>query len=199
MNNNQRDWKEFALLAIDLQRDFWSDEIAKASPNYPGNISQLFKLCRSDGIEIIHLRASYNPDQSDWMPMYKLRGSIPCVQGTGGEEVLPFAIEKSGEKVFMKKTYDGFINTGLLEYLNQKEKRFVLCAGLVTSICVFLTTASAAQNNFLTAIIEDCCADKTDKHLTTLNNFDFIFYRTKVNKIQNDYSKWSESIKAVFG
>jgi len=198
MNNNQRDWKEFALLAIDLQLDFWSDEIAKASPKFPDNISQLFNLCRDERIEIIHLRASYNQDKSDWMPRYKLRGSVPCVQGTGGEEVLPFALEESGEKVFIKKTYDGFINTGLMEYLNQNGKRFVLCAGLVTSICVFLTTASAAQNNFLTAIIDDCCADKTDKHLTTLNNFDFIFYRTNVNNIQNDYSKWSASIKSIF-
>jgi nicotinamidase-related amidase len=37
-----------------------------------------------------------------------------------------------------------------LQYLRQKRKRFVLTAGLVTSVCVFLTTASAAQNGFLT-------------------------------------------------
>ena len=198
MNNSQLDWSQFILLAVDLQRDFWPDTLEKAYPNFANNITQLFELCRAEGIEIVHLRASFQPDKSDWMPIYKLKGKIPCVKGTSGEDTLPFAHENLGERVFIKKTYDGFNNTNLLTYLNKRNKRFILCAGLVTSICVFLTAASAMQNNFLTAIIDDCSADIPERHIQTLTMYDFLFKRTKVNLIIEEYSGWSESIKSLY-
>ena len=197
MNNNQIDWSQYILLAIDLQRDFWSDNLAIAYPNFANNITKLFELCRAEGIEIVHLRACFQPDKSDWMSVYKLKGKIPCVNGTNGVETLPFAYENFGESVFIKKTYDGFINTKLLTYLNNRNKRFILCAGLVTSVCVFLTAASAMQNNFLTAIIEDCSADIPEKHNRTLNMYDFIFKRTKVNLIIEEFAGWSACIKSL--
>lgn len=192
-----RDWAPFALLAIDLQRDFWSEQVAEHFPGFPTSVAQLLALCRSEGIEVIHLRASFRPDMSDWMVRYKLRGRIPCVQGTDGIEILPFALERPGEVVFLKQSFDGFHNPELPAYLRRKGRQFLLTAGLVTSVCVFLTTASAAQNGFLTAVVEDCCADNPQAHERTLDRYQFIFDRVTVDRILDQHCEWLAALSKL--
>jgi nicotinamidase-related amidase len=188
--NSKRNWEQFALLLIDAQRDFWSGRLAPSFPDFPANIDRLLSICRSEGVEIVHLRASFKPDMSDWMLRYRLRGYIPCVEGTGGVETLPFAVEKPGEVVIVKQTFDGFHSPKLLPYLNRRGKRFLLTAGLITSVCVFLTTASAAQLGFLTGVVEDCCADEPTIHDQTLERYQFIFDRTTTDAMCADHFKW---------
>jgi nicotinamidase-related amidase len=193
----KRNWEDFALLLIDVQHDFWSGQLAASFPDFPTNVERLLALSRREGLEIIHLRASFKPDMSDWMVRYRLRGRIPCIEGTEGVETLPFAIEKSEEIVFEKQTFDGFHNPNLLPYLREKGKRFLLTAGLVTSVCVFLTTASAAQLGFLVAVVEDCCADEPLIHEHTLERYQFIFDRTTTDSIYRDQSKWLAALDKV--
>jgi nicotinamidase-related amidase len=193
--STKRNWEQFALLLIDVQRDFWPEQLAASFPEFPANVERLLSLCRSEGLEIIHLRGSYKPDMSDWMPRFRLLGSIRCVEGTEGAETLPFATEKPGEIVIVKQTFDGFLNPNLLPYLREQGKRFLLTAGLVTSYCVFLTTASAAQLGFLVAVVEDCCADEPFIHKTTLERYPSIFELTTRDVICRDYSKWVAALR----
>lgn len=197
MKTTPRDWAQFALLLIDVQRDFWPEEVASSFPEFPTKVAQLLELCRAENIEVIHLRASFKPDMSDWMPTYKLRGSIPCVEGTPGVETLPFALEKPAETVIIKQTFDGFHNPELLPYLRQNGKRFVLTAGLLTSVCVLLTTASAVQHGFLTAVVEDCCADAPDAHQQALDRYEFIFERMMVDRIPDHYHGWAAKLERL--
>ncbi len=197
MTKVQRDWRRFVLLLIDVQKDFWTEPLAQSFPYFPTNIARLLSLCRAEDIQIVHLRASFKPDMSDWMPRYKLRGTIPCVEGTDGVETLPFALDRPGETVIIKQTFDGFQNPELLRHLHQEGKRFVLTAGLLTSVCVFLTATSAAQNGFLTAVVEDCCADEPHLHQQTLETYEFIFDRAKVDLITERYADWLADLKAL--
>jgi nicotinamidase-related amidase len=197
MAKAQHDWGQFVLLLIDVQQDFWPERMAESFPAFPANIARLLTLCRSEGLEIVHLRASFKPDMSDWMPTYKLRGRIPCVQGTTGVETLPFALNRPGEKIIVKQTFDGFHNAELLRYLRQNGKRFVLTAGLVTSVCVFLTTASATQKGFLAAIIEDCCADRPQAHEQTLETYQFMFQRTTLGLIPERHPEWLAALEQL--
>lgn len=197
MSKDQRDWRQFALLLIDVQQDFWTETLAKSFPNFPENISNLLGFCRAENIEVIHIRVSYKPDMSDWMAKYKLLGRTPCVQGTPGIETLPFALDKPGEVVMIKQTFDGFQNPQLLQHLRKNGKRFVLTAGLITSTCVLFTTVSAAQNGFLTAVIDDCCADEPHAHTHTLDEYNFIFDQTSVNFIPDRYSEWQTALNKL--
>jgi len=197
MTSIQHDWGQFALLLIDVQQDFWEKETVESFPHFPNNAARLLDLCRSEGIEVVHLRASFKPDMSDWMVRYRLRGSIPCVEGTPGVETLPFALEEPGEAVFVKQTFDGFVNTGLLEYLRRQGKRFLLTAGLVTSTCVLFTTVSGAQNGFLTAVVEDCCGDEPVAHQETLDRYRFIFDRTTVETIPDRHGEWLAELEKL--
>lgn len=196
MTNLQRNWEQFALLLIDMQYDFWPNEIAEHFPKFPDRVKKLLKFCRAEGIDVIHLRASFQPDMSDWMVKYKLRGRIPCIAGTPGIETLPFALEVSGETVIIKHTFDGFLTADLLPLLRQRDKRFLLTAGLVTSTCVFLTTTTAAQSGFLTAIVEDCSADFPAVHQHTLDHYPFVFDRTTVKAIPEQYVEWTAALES---
>ena len=193
----QRDWRQFALLLIDMQRDFWPDKLAQSFPIFPSRITQLLELCRREGIQVVHLRVSFRSDKSDWMVRYKFRGHIPCVQGTPGVETLPFALEAPGEVVIVKHSFDGFHNPQLLAYLQSKGKRFLLAAGLVTSTCVLFTAVSAAQHGFLAAVVEDCCADEPTLHQQTLDRYQFIFERTTVERIPDCFPEWQAAMEAL--
>jgi nicotinamidase-related amidase len=197
MANTHRDWEHFALLLIDVQRDFWSQKVAEAFPHFPSNVARLLALCRGEGIEVVHLRAHFRPDRSDWMPRYKLLRRIPCVEETPGIETLPFAVEQPGETVIIKHTFDAFFSPQLLPYLRQRGRRFVLAAGLVTSVCVFLSVASAMQTGLLTAVVEDCCADQPEAHTQTLDRYQFIFDRTTVEHIPKHYSQWTAALQQL--
>ena len=185
----------FALLLIDVQRDFWSDKLAKLYPDFSENVSNLLSLCRDNGIDVIHLRAEFKEDMSDWMPRYRIRKRIPCVERTEGSEVLPFANELSGEKIFTKQTFDGFHNPSLISYLQDQKKRFVLIAGLVTSTCVLFTASSATQLGFLSAVISDCCADEPTIHNTVLERYQFIFDPIRSTEILDYVPKWNETMR----
>jgi nicotinamidase-related amidase len=190
-------WKQFALILIDLQHDFWPEKLAQCFPDFPAKITQLLDFCRTEGLEVIHLRTRFRADRSDWMPRYRLRGRIPCIQGTTGAETLPFALDRPGETILVKQAFDGFHNPELLQYLQRKGKRFILTAGLVTSTCVLFTTVSAAQKGFLTAVVEDCCADEPSAHEQTLDRYRFIFDRTAVNLIPDHYHEWVAALEEL--
>ena len=193
----ERDWSQFVLLLIDLQGDFWSEAVAQYFPDFSAHVARLLHFCRAEGLEIVHLRGEFKQDMSDWMVKYKLRGRIPCVRGTAGIEVLPFALHEPGEAVIVKRTFDGFHSPELLQYLRQNGKRFVLTPGLVTSVCVLFTTVSAAQSGFLAAVVEDCCADHPERHEQTLETYQFIFGRTRVDLLPEHYLEWSADLRKL--
>ena len=190
MSSGSRNWESFALLLIDVQKDFWTEEMSQEFADYKENVSHLLAVCRQEGIDIVHLRARFQQDESDWMVKYKTLGRIPCIEGTPGVEVFPFAQDEPGEFVIYKQSFDGFHKPALPAYLEKNRKRFLLVAGLVTSVCVLLTAATAAQRGYLVAIVEDCCADKPDAHEHTLQRYPFIFDRSPVDQLFANHEKW---------
>ena len=189
------DWRPFALLLIDAQQDFWPEDVAARFPAFPANVARLLAFCRAVGIEVVHLRSRFRPDGADWMVGARLRGRIPCVAGTPGAEPLPFAREAPGEAVVIKQTYDGFLTPALPAHLRRRGTRFLLTAGLVTSVCVLLTTAAAAQRGLLTAVVEDCCADRPEAHTQTLDRYGgWLFDRTTVEGLRARRAGWCAAL-----
>lgn len=189
-----RDWSHFALLLVDVQRSFWPSRGKPDFPGFPANVARLLALCRTERLEIIHVRSRFEPDGSDWMLMYRLRRipvrHHPCVAGQEGEEPVSFAASEPGELVVFKQTFDAFHTPSLLPYLRENNKRVILVAGLLTSVCVLFTAVSAAQLGFLAAVVEDGCADQRDKHERTLDEYQFIFERTTTDAIPAQHAKW---------
>lgn len=195
MSSQSRNWDAFALVLIDVQKDFWKERMSREFAEYERKVTQLLHLCRHEGIDIVHLRARFQSDESDWMVRYKSLGRIPCIEGTPGVEVFPFAAEKTGEFVIYKQSFDGFQKPALQAYLEKNDKRYLLIAGLVTSVCVLLTAATAAQRGFLVGIVDDCCADSPEAHEQTLQGYPFIFDRVSVDQIVACHDTWMADIR----
>ena len=192
-----RNWEQFALLLIDVQEDFWSEESEAAFPHFRDNVTRLLALCREEGIEVIHIRARFAADKSDWMPVYRLGRRMPCIDGSAGVELLDEALEKPGEMVLEKQAFDAFLMGELEPHLQRFNRRFLLTAGLVTSICVFLSTVSAMQRGFLTAIIEDCCADEPGAHDHTLERYKFMFEKIRVAELVEQHARWQDMLNQL--
>lgn len=197
MSPDDNDTGAFALLIIDVQKDFWREPMSMTLPAYEHNVAALLDLCRRQGIDVIHLRALFRRDQSDWMVKYRLLGRIPCIAGSAGAEVLPCAAALPQEKIISKQSYDGFFNNELARHLQENGKRYLLVAGLVTSVCVLLTAASAAQRGFLVSLVEDCCADSAEAHGHTLEAYPFVFGRTGLARILADLPAWRADIEKI--
>jgi nicotinamidase-related amidase len=194
----EQNWQNFALLLVDVQQDFWTEQLETAFPNFRQNTVELLTFCRQAGIEVIHLREVFSPDKTDWLPRYLLRGRSPCVRGTRGAEVLDFAVEQAGETVIEKQTQNGFHNLELLPYLRSKDKRYLLVAGLVTSVCVVFTATSAAQMGFLAAIVSDCCADYAEAHALALRRYQgFLLDVTTFRELPDKQQEWAEQLRRL--
>ena len=190
-----RNWQQFALLLIDVQQDFWNPELEQAFPDFQSNIARLLRFCRQEKLEVVHLREVFNPDGSDWLPRYRLRKRAVCVRGTPGADVLSVAAAQSGEMVMEKQTQD---HPPLLDYLRSTGKRFILTAGLVTSVCVLLTAASASQLGFLVTVISDCCADYPEAHAIALRRYQgFMLELACLDELPQRWGEWVTQIERL--
>jgi nicotinamidase-related amidase/SAM-dependent methyltransferase len=198
MNEADREWSRFALVVIDLQHDFWPAPLAAQFPDLPANLERLLARCRAEGVEVVHVRSSFRTDSTDWMVAARLRGFAPCVEGTPGAKPLPFAREAPGETVVVKQTYDAFQSGELAAHLRAGGKRFVLTAGLLTSVCVLFSTASAAQQGFLAAVVEDCCAAGREAHEQALRRYSgLLFDRTTVDALAEHHRAWIANLELL--
>ena len=192
-----RDWSPYALLLIDVQEDFWLPDMEEKFPRFKDNVARLLDICRAEGLDILHVRARFKPDGSDWMARYKLLGSLPCIQGTPGERVMPCARELPGEAVLLKQSYDSFCNPDVNAWLRRNGKRYVLVAGLVTAVCVLLTGASAAQRGYLVAIVEDCCADQAGAHDMVMERYTNVMERVTADGIVARHGTWQSQLRRL--
>jgi ureidoacrylate peracid hydrolase len=187
-------WADYALLLVDVQRDFYPKDVSREHPRLPERVAGLLVTCRTRGVEVVHVQARFAADGSDWMRRYLLRGRIPCVDGTPGAEVLDCARPDKGERVLVKHTFDGFLETHLHAHLRASGRRFVLVAGLVTSTCVLFTASTATQLGYLVAVFEDCCGDRAGIHEQVLDSYPFVFSRTASDRLDVDRPSWDAAL-----
>lgn len=185
------------MMLVDVQGDFWKDEMSQDRDAFEKSVRALLGTCRDDGIDVVHVRASFKSDKSDWMLRYALGDSIPCIEGTPGAEILASAEPVAGEPVLDKQTYDAFSNPRLEDWLTANDKQFLLVAGLVTSVCILLTAATAAQRGYLVAVVEDCCADEPAAHEHTLQRYPFMFDRVTSGEIIGRHRDWLDLLERV--
>lgn len=190
-------WDEYVLILVDVQQDFWPEEVAEDAPRFLGGLESLLRNCRELGIDVVHVHARFQPDQSDWIARYRLRGRIPCVAGTPGAEPLPVAVPEPGEQVVVKQSFDAFLGTGLDDLLRGKGKRFLLVAGLVTSTCVLLTAATATQLGYLVTLVEDACGDVQLFHERVLRMYSYMFGTTRSDRLNQDRPEWDDQLQRL--
>jgi nicotinamidase-related amidase len=194
---SSREWSRYAVVLVDLQHDFWPPDVAATAPALPERVTQLLEFARAHRLLVVHVRARFQPDGSDWMARYRLRGRIPCIDGTSGAETLPFATELPGEPVVIKHSFDGFLNTDLHALLTRRGIRGLLVAGLVTSTCVLFTASTATQLGYLVTVLSDCCADDEVAHSATLAAYPYIFGTALSTELAEHRTQWDTALEIM--
>ena len=190
-------WSRYAVVLVDFQQDFWPDEVESTAPDLPARVTELLAYARSHDLAVVHLRARFRADGSDWMARYRLRGRIPCIDGTRGVDTLPFAMEQPDEPVIIKHSFDGFLNTELHDVLTARGIKGLVIAGLVTSTCVLFTASTATQLGYHVSVLTDCCADYAAAHAATLAAYPFIFDTVASTNIAERRHQWDTELATM--
>src|SRR5262249_44791672 len=148
----------------------------------------LLATARKQKLGIIHVQSVFKPDRSDWMLFYRPegRGQIPCIAGSSGVAIEPFAAPEADEPVITTQTFDSFLNTDLESLLRSRVVKALLLAGLDTSVCVLFTATSAYQRRFVPLVLNDACADEPEKHDTTLRTYNGLCFKLLTTKQVED-------------
>jgi len=154
--------EEAALLVVDVQRVFCSEEGAHFLPAFlacVAPLAQLIAAWRAAGRPIVFTRHGHtqSPEQSVHGRFHRslLRSDDPQAA------LAPPACPAPGEWVLEKDTYDAFFGTGLADALRARGCSQILAAGVLTHLCVESTVRSAFVHGFEPFVAMDACASST--------------------------------------
>jgi nicotinamidase-related amidase len=165
MENVNRDSvpPESALLLIDLQRDFLSDD-----GRMPVARNQVAQLIDAANAAVARFRASGQPivaignefRRSDLI-MNLLRRNA-CLAGSVGA-MWDTRVPISNAQYFPKWATDAFCNPALEPWLRERHVKTLIVTGLMASACVTATAKSALHRGFAVRLIEDAIACSSDR------------------------------------
>ena len=105
-----------ALLCVDLQACYYQAPITELFPNLEEVVAKVLDHCRNNKLEVVHVRQEDRRSLSPWLDWWEQLH--PEQAGDLGVPLpLDCAAHQRGEQVFIKNTFDGFLKTGLHEYL----------------------------------------------------------------------------------
>lgn len=122
------------LLVVDTQKAITNSKLYKFDL-FKSHVIELIELARNNNIEIIFVR------HDDGIG-YEL------TRGNDGFEIYDEFQPVNGEVIFDKKVNSAFKDTGLLEYLRQKEENTIIIAGLQTDYCIDATIKAGFEYGF---------------------------------------------------
>lgn len=169
-----------ALLVIDMQRDFVTDDGVFASLSggdlsaYPPVIKRIAAFAataRRHNVPVIHTRNVVLPNYASDSPAqirFTLRISHErgddqaplryTIAGTPGAEFIPELAPQPGDRVVVKHRSSGFCGTDLDMLLRGDGIETIIITGCTTEGCVESTARDAAFNDYYVVIAEDCVA-----------------------------------------
>jgi len=170
------DPSRFALIVIDMQRDFVEPggfgaalgnnvELLKA---IVPNLRTLITGFRSLNIPVIHTREGHVSDLSDCPPAKLTRGKGSMrigdpgpmgrilVRGETGHDIIPELAPIDGEVVIDKPGKGSFYATPLEGILKSKGITHLAITGVTTEVCVQTTMREANDRGYECILIEDC-------------------------------------------
>ncbi len=159
-----------AILVIDMVKDYLDPRrnlkitlYARAIVNPLKNLTSTF---RKNGWPVIFATDSFKVDDF----IFSAGMEPESLSGTEGAQLIDELERKPGDLWLPKPRFSAFFQTGLAEYL--KERQITICAvtGIATPVCLLTTALDGICYNFRSVIVSDCSAAASEKiHKETLN------------------------------
>lgn len=162
-----------ALIIIDIQ-DFY----------FPGGTLPLFEPERAAQ----NAQALLNHFREEKKTIIHVKHNV-----SSGDEIHELVKPFEGEKVISKDKANAFIDTDLLNYLQDNKIKNVVLCGMQTHMCLEAATRAASDYGFNCIVIEDACATRDlsfdgitvkakDVHYVTLSSLNKTYATIKTTK-----------------
>jgi len=141
-----------ALLIVDMINEFVSGRFG--SPRACRVVARVVKLrekARAGNVPIFYVRDAHMPAD----PELRVWGRH-AMKGTQASEIVEALLPLQDEKVFDKRQYSGFHNTGLDAELRGEDVRRIFLAGISADICVQHNAADAFYRGYRISVVSDC-------------------------------------------
>lgn len=137
------------LLVIDTQILITNDALYNFD-KFVENVENLIQTARKNNVEVIYVRHDDGENSE-------------LTKGKNGFEIYDKFSPCNQEKIFDKKVNSAFKESGLLEYLINKNEREIIIAGLQTDYCIDATIKCGFEHGF--KMIVPAYANTTVKNL----------------------------------
>jgi len=122
------------LLVVDTQKAITKEELYNFE-QFENRVKALIQIARDNNIEVIYVRHDDGPGNE-------------LTKGKDGFEIYEGFRPLENEKIFDKRVNSAFKDTGLLEYLKQKEEAEIVIVGLQTDYCIDATIKAGFEHGF---------------------------------------------------
>jgi nicotinamidase-related amidase len=152
-----------AIVTLDLQQG-----VVAAYAKEPGFISRaaaVLAAARRQRVPVIHVKVAFRPGVPEASPrnafLSAVKASIPHQRffSDASGALHPGLGVESGDLVVTKSRVSAFAGTDLEILLRATDKRHIALLGIATSGAVLATALQAADLDYRTFVIGDCCAD----------------------------------------
>ena len=122
------------LLVIDTQKLITNENLYNFDL-FVSNVEKIIDTARKNNIEVIYVRHDDGPKEE-------------LTKGTEGFEIYEKFQPKGQEKIFDKHVNSAFKESGLLQYLKDKEEKDIIVVGLQTDYCIDATIKTGYEHGF---------------------------------------------------
>ena len=147
------------LLVVDTQKAIINEKLYE-SDLFEKRVSELINKARSNGIEVIFVRHD---------------DGIVCELSKGNEgfEIYEDFKPENNELIFDKTVNSSFKNTGLLEYLKEKNEDTVIVVGLQTDYCMDATIKCGFEHGFHMIVPAHANTTIDNKYMTGEQTYEY--------------------------
>ena len=159
-----------ALLIIDMVKDYFDPrrnlKITPFARAIVDPIKRLASAFRDNGWPVVFSTDAYKEDDF----IFTGRMEPESLAGTKGAEVIDELERREGDLWLPKPRFSAFFQTGLENYLRERNVTLCAVAGVATPFCVLTTAIDAICHDFKGVILADCSAAISEKiHKNTLD------------------------------
>lgn len=143
--------REAALVVVDMTRPFVDAGRPLASPNAAAvlpRVAALVDAFRSRALAVLWLVQGHHAVGHDRAGILAEWWPTPILEGTADVEMADGLRAAPGEKVIVKRRYDGFLGTDLELTLRTLGVSSVVVCGVLTNVCPFVTAMGAFMRGF---------------------------------------------------
>jgi len=189
--------KNTAVIVVDMENDFVSKGgmFDRAGADISGAqkaiapTAKVLAAARATGMKIIYLRMAYQPDLSDLGAPDSVnrtrhlkfgvgqtirapdgRESRILIRDNWGTDIVNELKPQSGDITIYKTRFSGFYQTDLATTLKKLGLKYLIMAGVTTSICVDSTVRDAMFRDYLCVLLKDCMSEPIGSDLPRTNH-----------------------------